>query len=200
MDAASEPQARPGRPAAASRDQAFAYAVGMYLRGRRIDFSALATELGVGRTTVHRWFGTRDDLIADVLGATAVALLEDVAGRIDGQGPEALLATFDRFNRELMEVPALLVFLENEKDAVSYIVRGDRGPQPMLVREIARMIQSEVDRGEYQPPVDADTMAYAIVRLAQSFLYADSATGVRGDMDQLRRIEAVLLGLEQVTP
>lgn len=172
----------------------------MYLRGRRIDFSALATELGVGRTTVHRWFGTRDDLIADVLGATAVALLEDVAERTEGEGPRALLDTFDRFNRELMEVPALLTFLDKEKDGVSYIVRGDRGPQPMLVEAIAGMIQDEVDRGHYEPPVDADTMAYAIVRLAQSFLYADSATGVRGDMDQLRRIEAVLLGVETVAP
>ena len=167
----------------------------MYLRGRRIDFSALATELGVGRTTVHRWFGTRDDLIADILGATAVGLLDDVASRTEGEGPEALLATFDRFNRELTEVPPLLVFLESEREAVSHITRGDRGPQPMLVEAISGLIQVEVDAGRFEPPVDTDTLAYAIVKLAQSFLYADSASGLRGDMERLRRIEAVLLGV-----
>jgi len=192
--------ARPGRPAAATREEAFEYAVGMYLRGRRIDFSALASELGVGRTTVHRWFGTRDDLIADILGTTAVALLNEVADSTPGEGPARLLEIFDRFNRALAEVPALATFLENESDSLTYIVRGDRGPQPMLVHAIAGMIQAEVDAGRYLPAVDAETTAYAIVRLAQSFMYADRATGVRGDLDRLREIEAVLLGLRPVTP
>lgn len=187
---------RPGRPAAASRDQAFEYAIGMYLRGRRIDFSVLATELGVGRTTVHRWFGTRDDLIADILGATSVALLADVRVRTGGEGAEGLLETFDQFNRALLEVPALATFMANERDPLAFIVRGDRGPQPMLVAAIAEMIQGEIDAGRYVAPVDSETMAYAIVKLAQSFLYADTATGVRGDLDRLRRIEAVILGVE----
>lgn len=172
----------------------------MYLRGRRVDLSALAGELNVGRTTVHRWFGTRDDLIADILGATAVALLAEARRRTSTDGAQGLLDTFDRFNRDLMEVPALSTFLETEKDAIAYILRGDRGPQPMLVEAIAALIQDEVDADRYQPPVDAETMAYAFVRLAQSFLYADSATGVRGDLDRLRLIEAVLLGQETVTP
>lgn len=196
MNAGPEKTPRPGRPAAATRDQAFEYAIGMYLRGRRIDLSVLASELGVGRTTVHRWFGTREDLIVDILGATSVALLADVESRVGGEGPRGLLDTFDRFNHELLEVPALGDFMANERDPMEYIVRADRGPQPMLVEAIAGMIQREIDQGRYRAAVDAETMAYAIVRLAQSFLYADSATGVRGDLDRLRRIEAVLLGLE----
>jgi len=197
---ATDGPARPGRPAAATREEAFAYAIGMYLRGRRIDFSALAAEVGVGRTTVHRWFGTRDDLIADVLGTTAVDLLNQVAEGVPGEGPARLLEVFDRFNRALAEVPALATFLAGENDSLAYVVRGDRGPQPMLVRAIAGMIQAEVDAGRYLPAVDAETTAYAIVRLAQSFMYADRATGVRGDLDRLREIEAVLLGLRPVTP
>lgn len=168
----------------------------MYLRGRRIDFSVLATELGVGRTTVHRWFGTRDDLIADLLGESSVALLAQVRDGVQTTGPEGLLETFDRFNRQLVAVPALAKFMTQERDALDYVMRGDRGPQPMLVRAIAEMIQGEIDAGRYRAPVDSETMAYAIVRLAQSFLYADSSTGIRGDLDRLRLIESVLLGLE----
>ena len=196
MSDASEETVRPGRPAAASREQAFDYAVGMYLRGRRIDLSVLASELGVGRTTVHRWFGTREDLIVDILGFTSVALLMEVRGRVQAEGPQGLLETFDRFNHELLEVPALTTFMANERDPMEYIVRADRGPQPMLVEAIGGMIQDEIDAGRFQAPVDSETMAYAIVRLAQSFLYADSATGIRGDLERLRRIEAVLLGLK----
>lgn len=200
MSAGPDRIARPGRPAAATREEAFEHAVGMYLRGRRIDLSVLASEVGVGRTTIHRWFGTREDLVVDILGTTAVALLTDVRSRVGGEGPPALLDTFDRFNHELLEVPALAAFVASERDPMEYIARADRGPQPMLVEAIGNMIQAEIDAGRYSAPVDSETMAYAIVRLAQSFLYADSATGVRGDLERLRRIEAVLLGLEPDDP
>lgn len=196
MGAGLDESRRPGRPAAATREQAFDYAVGMYLRGRRIDLSVLASEVGVGRTTIHRWFGTREDLVVDILGTTAVALLTDVRSRVGETGPQGLLDTFDRFNHELLEVAALASFVASERDPMEYIARADRGPQPMLVEAIGGMIQGEIDGGRYSAPVDSETMAYAIVRLAQSFLYADSATGVRGDLDRLRRIEGVLLGLE----
>lgn len=196
MDHGPKDPPRPGRPAAATRDEAFEYAVGMYVRGRRIDLSVLASELGVGRTTIHRWFGTREDLVADVLGFTAVALLAEVRSKVGGEGPRSLLDTFDRFNRELLEVPALSTFLARERNPMDFVVRADRGPQPMLVEAIGGMIQGEIDAGRYRAPVDSETMAYAIVRLAQSFLYADAATGVRADLVRLRRIEAALLGLE----
>jgi hypothetical protein len=37
-------------------------------------------------------------------------------------------------------------------------------------------------------------VAYAIVRMAESFLYADAASGFRGDFDRLRPVYAALLG------
>ena len=39
------------------------------------------------------------------------------------------------------------------------------------------------------------TLAYAIVRLAESFLYNDAIIGIRGDTERLREVEALLLGL-----
>ena len=35
--------------------------------------------------------------------------------------------------------------------------------------------------GEYRPPADPETLAYAIVRLAEAFLYNEVAIGIRGD-------------------
>jgi AcrR family transcriptional regulator len=187
---------RRGRPASTTRERAFSHAVGLYLRGRRIDLQLMAIELGVGRTTLHRWFGTRDDLVADVLGTTAVELLMETRGRTDAIGARGLLQTFDAFNHALLAVPALNTFLSHERDPMRFIARADRGPQPMLVTAIAELIRTQVDAHHYAPPADPDTLAYAIVRLAQSFLYADAATGVRGDLVRLRDIEAVLLGVD----
>lgn len=185
----------PGRPAAASRDEALAHAVGLYLRGERVDLRRIALELGVGRTTVHRWFGTRDDLLGDVLAATAVELLRTSRAHVGGRGGRALLETFDHFNRALLEVPALRVFFDLERDALAIISRADHGPQPALIAAIAGYIADEVDGGRYVAPTAPATLALAIVQLATAFLYADAATGVRGDVDQLRTVEALVLGL-----
>jgi len=43
--------------------------------------------------------------------------------------------------------------------------------------------------------VDPATLAYAIVRLAEAFLYNDATAALRGDVDRLREIEAALLGV-----
>lgn len=177
------PSRRVGRPASATRDEALNRAMALYLRGRRIDLTTLASDLGVGRTTVHRWFGTRENLLAEVLGMAAVGLLDEVHARTPG----SLLDTFDAFNRALREAPALAAFRAQERDALAIQSRA----QPVLIETIARLIDADE---QIAAPVDSETLAYAIVRLAHGFLFAD-ATGGEDDFDRLRRIEAVLLGL-----
>jgi hypothetical protein len=61
------------------------------------------------------------------------------------------------------------------------------------VGRIAGLIEDEVRRGSYQPRVEPSTLAYAIVRLAEAFLFNDAVAGMRGDVDRLREIEAALL-------
>ena len=39
------------------------------------------------------------------------------------------------------------------------------------------------------------TLAYAIVKLAEAFLFNDAVAGIRGDVDRLREVEAALLGV-----
>ena len=65
---------RRGRPAAASRDDVLALAMHRYLRGRRVDVQAIAAELGLGRTTIYRWFGSREELIGEILVRAAEPL------------------------------------------------------------------------------------------------------------------------------
>jgi hypothetical protein len=38
-------------------------------------------------------------------------------------------------------------------------------------------------------------LGFAIVKLAQAFLFNDAAVGIRGDVDRLREVEAALLGV-----
>jgi hypothetical protein len=63
------------------------------------------------------------------------------------------------------------------------------------VAAIEKLIVSERDAGRYEPPADPATLAYAIVRLGEAFLYNDAAFGIRGDHERLRAVQAALLGV-----
>jgi AcrR family transcriptional regulator len=193
----SAPSVRPrGRPAAASREDVLGAATERYLRGERIDVLAIAAELGLGRATIYRWFGSREGLIGAVLVRAAEPLLADARAAARGRGAAALLDTFDRFNRSLADAPALRRFVEVERDAALRIITSGAGAvQPRIVAMIAELIEDEVRAGRYEPAIDVETLAYAIVKLAEAFLFSDAVAGMRGDVERLREVEAALLGV-----
>jgi AcrR family transcriptional regulator len=189
---------RRGRPAAASRADVLAAATHRYLRGERVDVRAIAVELGLGRSTVYRWFGSREGLIGEVLVQAADPLLDEARARARGRGADALLDTFDRMNRSLAAAPALRQFLEQEQAIALRIITSSAGVvQTHFVARITALIEDEIRAGEYDPPVEPATLGYAIVRLAEAFLYNDAAIGIRGEVERLRDVEAALLGVKR---
>ena len=197
MSVEASTAAKRGRPAAASREDLLETALDWYLHGRRIDVQALAAELGLGRTTIYRWFGSRDRLIGEVLIRAAGPVLDEARAGGRGKGAALLLDTFDRINRSFAAAPALRQFVEQERDTALRIMTSSSGVvQPYMVSRVQACIEDEVAAGRYEPPVDPATLAYAIVRLAEAFLYNDAGPGMRGDVDRLREVEAALLGIK----
>jgi AcrR family transcriptional regulator len=195
MSTATSPR-RPGRSAAASRDDVLDAALHRYLRGRRVEVQAIAADLGLGRTTVYRWFGSREGLLGEVLARAADPLVDAARDGARGRGGRVLLDTFDRLNRSLADARALRTFVEAEPQVALRVITSGAGVlQPHMVARIAGLIDDESRRGTYTPPVDAHTLAYAIVKLAEAFLFNDAVAGMRGDVDRLREVEAALLGV-----
>jgi AcrR family transcriptional regulator len=195
MTSPSTAPARPrGRRPAASREDVVAAALRAYLHGERIDLQAIAAELGLGRTTIYRWFGSREGLIGEVIVRAAEPLFEEARAAAAGRGGEALLDTFDRINRGLAAAPALRSFLALERDALRILTSSGGPVHPRMAAKVQSLIEDETERG-FRPPVDPATLAYAIVRLAEAFLYNDATAAVRGDVDRLRELEAALLGV-----
>lgn len=165
-----------------------------YLRGQRIDVQALSAEVGVGRTTIYRWFGSREQLIGEVVTLAAEDVLDGIRTRTRGRGASRLLTIFDRFNRALAGSAALRAFLEQERDAALRIITSSDGVvTARMVQRISEIIAEEARAGRYEPPIETETLALAIVRLAEAFIFNDVRIGIRGEVDQLREIEAALL-------
>jgi len=187
---------RRGRPAAASREDVLHLALNRYLHGERIDVQAIAAQLGLGRTTVYRWFGSREGLIGETVAQAAEPLFDEARAGAKGRGGAALLDTFDRINRALAAAPALRTFLELEREGLRMLTSSGGVIHRRAVAKIESFIEDEVRAGAYEPPVDPTTLAYAIVRLAEAFLFNDATAAMRGDVERLREIEAALLGVD----
>ena len=169
---------RPGRPAASTRQAALELATERFLAAERVDVQAIARELGLARATMHRWFQTRELLLGEVLGTLAEQRLAAIRCEAGGHGAAALLATLDSFNREVAATRGLRALLAQEQERALRILTSSAGlVQPRVVASIERLIEAEVQAGNFAPPIPPDVLAYAIVRLGEAFLYNDALAG-----------------------
>jgi AcrR family transcriptional regulator len=198
---AGTPPSRRGRPPTASRADVLRLAREQYLHGDRLDLTVIARRLGLGRPTIYRWFGSREALLGEIVAGELEQLVRAERRRTRRRGAPGLLEVFDRVNRRLASSPALRSLLEQERDVALRMLTSSGGPvQPRAVALVRDLIEREVRAGTYAPPTEPTALAYAIVRLAEAFLYNDVAIGIRGDWQRLQQVEAALLGLRAADP
>jgi AcrR family transcriptional regulator len=189
-------QRRRGRPATAAPADVVALVRSQYIAGERVDLTVIARRLGLGRATIYRWFGSRDALLGEVIASELELLIATHRRAVRQRGAAGLLKVFDRVNRSLARSTAVRALLEQERDSALRLLTTSGGPvQPRAVAAIQALIDAEVEAGRYEPPTDTGALAYAIVRLAEAFLYNDTAIGIRGDWERLHQVEAALLGV-----
>jgi AcrR family transcriptional regulator len=190
-----------GRPATASREDVLRVVCEQYLNGQRVDLTVVAQRLGLGRATIYRWFGSRDALIGEVVARELEALVARKRRQVTRRGAAGLLEVFDLINRSLARSSALRRLLEQERTvAMRLLTSSDGVVQPRAVAAVEAMITTEEEAGAYSPPANPGTLAYAVVRLAEAFLYNDAAIGIRGDHERLHEVEAALLGIPTASP
>src|ERR1700754_3252943 len=90
--AGADVEERRATPAAA-----FAAALDMFRRGERLDMAALASQLGVARTTLYRWTGDRDRLLSDVVWADMESLLQHFTDRTTTHGADRIQEVADGY-------------------------------------------------------------------------------------------------------
>jgi Tetracyclin repressor-like, C-terminal domain len=111
-------------------------------------------------------------------------------------GARGLLEVFDRINRDLARSKPLRRLLQQEPSGGMRLLTSTGGVvQPRAVACVEELIVDEVRAGRYDPPADPGTLAYAVVRLAEAFLYNDASSDIRGDYRRLREVQAALLGV-----
>lgn len=98
------------------REDAVRVARRHYLAGERIDMQSLASELGIGRTTLYRWVGDRDSLISEMLSGMVVEVIRDAIERSEGEGLDRTIDGFRRFMVTTAGFAPLRNLIQNEPE------------------------------------------------------------------------------------
>jgi AcrR family transcriptional regulator len=178
-----------------ARARLFEAAKARWRRGDRVELAGLAAETGVSRASAYRWFGDNDRLLAEVLVERARENFAAECRRHDDTtGRERVLAIASGFLHHVAESEPLTALLRREPQrAMTIIASGAHDVQRTVVAAFEGLLEEERDAGNLELAVDAHTMAYAMVRIFEAFLYADIVAGEERDVDRAVDLAELLL-------
>jgi len=174
---------------------AFRAARRMYLRGERVDMQALAAELGVSRTTLYRWTGQREQLLADILWSLSDEIFEQAKrDHPRHTGVKRLLAIFRQHVGALVASDPLQAFLQQEtQTALRILTSPTGGVQSRTVFTLAELYREEQEADAFHPRINPDTLAYAVVRVTEGFIYNDALLTIEPGVERAAEIVGLLL-------
>ena len=184
-------------PAAAARPtplDALRLARKRWLAGERLDMGALAEELGISRATLYTWVGSKDRLLGEVLWSFAANGLKHAISQAKGTGADYIVDVFERFDRMNASFEPLVRFVAREPELALRLITSKHGPvQARMIAATRELLTAQVQAGALELAFDADTLAYMIIRIAESFIYSDVITGSEPDVDKAVEVVRVLL-------
>jgi len=179
----------------------FAAAVDTFVAGQRLDMRSLARRVGVGRATLYRRVGNREQLLDQVLWWRARRLLADqVRASTHLAGTDRLTAVIGGVLRGIGTDGPVRIFLQAEPETALRVLTGSRSTVHQgMAAALENLIDLERGRGTFDVSLDTRTLAFAIVRVADGFLYSDV---IADRAPRIGRavivIEALLRGLDLV--
>lgn len=177
-------------------DQCVETAARWFLDGRRLDMQGLADELGVSRATLFRRVGGRDELLSRALWQATERSITVAAKRWERErGPRELhtLGTVRHFNLIVSCSTGLRKLLDEEPTLAMRVLTDPRGRiQTGIVARFEELLRRDMAEFDLAPTIEPSALAYAIVRIGESFLYADVLASRRPDVASADRIQRAL--------
>ena len=175
--------------------RAFRAARHRFIAGDRIDMTVLAADLGVDRTSLFRWVGNRDALLAEILWSLAVPTFDAADAATDhARGADRVEGALTRFVRDLIEADYFRAWLVREPSRALRILTGGATPvHRRFVAVVERLLEQEIAAGRMTTPLPPHDLSTVLVRVAESYAYADLIAGERPDAERAAAAFALVL-------
>ncbi|WP_312168222.1 QsdR family transcriptional regulator [Microbacterium sp.] len=159
--------------------RAFEAARETFISGQRIDMGSLATSLGVERTSLFRWVGNRDALLSEVLWSLAVpTLVQAEHATAELTGGERIAGILTHFVADLNTADYFRGFLRREPARALRLLTTKESPiQRRYVATAEWLVRRELGEMPLGGAIDPAGLAYLLVRMSESFTYADLISG-----------------------
>lgn len=165
--------------------------------GRRIDMQQLAAELGVSRVTLFRHVGGRDALIGAALWQLTERTLAAAERRCERQRPPGGVRTvgvMKTFNALVSAAPGLRRLLDDEPALAIRVLTDPRGQvQTGTIAAFTELLRRDEDEAGLVLLIEPGALAYALVRIGESFLYADVLASRTPDVETANRLQRALI-------
>lgn len=166
-----------------STDDIVRHAARLLAAGTRLDLGRMAAELGISRTTFFRRVGNREDLMGAGLRLMSDRTWQRAldawrAAHGDAvRSPEGRLRclwVMERYRREVAGSDGMRKLIEAEPGVALRVLTDPRGAvQPVLVDAHVELFREDAEGAGLTPLVGLPDLAFAVVRLGESFLYSD---------------------------
>ena len=156
----------------------------------------LADELRVSRVTLFRQAGNREDLLSNALWKLTSESLATASARWEAERlPDDLhtSGTGRCFNAIVAKTGWLTSLLADESVLVIRLLTDPRGQvQTGVVNFFEALLQRDMREFDLTPLIELGTLAFALVRLGEAFMYADVLASREPDIVNADRLQQAL--------
>lgn len=188
-------------PPASVPPHMFTAALDTYASCHRLDMQSLARHLGVGRATLYRRAGNREELLDEVIWWRCRRLLTEQLLAASGlSGASRIAAVIGGILRAIeRDRPLRFLIGADPEIALRILTGGGSVTATGMTGALERLIDLERARGCFDTELDTGTLACAIFRIGEGFLYADVLADRPPDSSRaITVIQALLTSLDRV--
>ncbi len=157
----------------------------------------LADELGISRVTLFRRVGSREELLSKALWLLTERTLAVAAARWEAERPEGELhspGTGRHINAIVAQSPGLRRLLDDEPALALRVLTDPRGRvQTGIVAFVEGLLRRDIAEFGLVTMIEPGALAYALVRLGESFVYADVLAARKPDVATADRLQQALV-------
>ncbi len=167
---------------------------GRWLRGERISLNDLADTVGIGRTTLFRWVGTKELLMAEIIWSVYEPTLQDARRKAPGTGADYIANVCHFTMTAAINSVPLRQFISDDPQFALQILTSTRLLQERRLNAMKQLLADELEKGTIAPAMEVDSLALVIIRLTESFSYSDLIVGRAPAIDEAYKAIRTLCG------
>jgi AcrR family transcriptional regulator len=174
----------------ATPKDAYELARATFLADERVDLGTLASELGISRATLHRWVGSRENLLDQVLGELADQFFALSRAQARGGADDVIVETTRILAFDTAGFEPVRGFVAREPELALRLLLGERSQVRRrllanLEKLIAEVLPDEAD--------DLRGFAETVVQVGISLSWATLVAGDEPDAEQTGQVARALL-------